>query len=122
MTIVGEIKENSAEAKEQRKARRGATMAFVREYDVGSRNVTLLASGHNQKVPLLLICTGMSMLPGDAHAKVWTTSNAEGELQFHKIATPQPQAHALYKKWMNVVDLHALYRNVRVPGLALEAD
>eukprot|EP00965_Chrysotila_dentata_P138335 4575496-Pleurochrysis_carterae.AAC.1 len=49
----------------------------------------------------------MSMLPKDAYEKVWTTtSNAEGEPHFHRIVTPQPQAHALYRKWTNIVDLH----------------
>eukprot|EP00965_Chrysotila_dentata_P240131 6203527-Pleurochrysis_carterae.AAC.2 len=48
----------------------------------------------------------MNMLPGSAHEKVWHTYDARGEPQYHKIVTPQPQPHALYRKWTNIVDIH----------------
>eukprot|EP00965_Chrysotila_dentata_P049913 1653946-Pleurochrysis_carterae.AAC.1 len=48
---VGEIKGEGAEAKAARTARRGKQVAFVRDYTVGTRMLTVLAAGHNKKVP-----------------------------------------------------------------------
>lgn len=106
MTQVDEIKGKSAEARAARRARRGKQAAFTRRYQVGSREVTLTAGGHNKKIPLLLIATAKSMLPGDEHVKTWQVNLANGDTQFHSLRTPQPQMHALYRKWMNVVDVH----------------
>ena len=66
----------------------------------------LLAAGHNKKVPLLLICTAFTMLKGMTHNKVWKVNEADGSVSQHQIKTPQPECHALYRLWMNVVDLH----------------
>lgn len=46
------------------------------------------------------------MLPGEEHNKTWQVNCADGSVEYHSIRTPQPQMHALYRKWMNVVDLH----------------
>ena len=59
LEVVGEIKGKSAEAKRLRNERRGKQVAFRQEFEVdGSRRVTVLAAGHNnKKVPLNLVCT-----------------------------------------------------------------
>lgn len=106
MAEVDEIKGKSAESRAARRARRGKQIAFTRTYQVGSRQVVLTAGGHNKKVPLLLIATTQSMLPGEEHVKTWQVNNADGTVEFHSLRTPQPQMHALYRNWMNVVDLH----------------
>ena len=107
MEVVGEIKGNSADAKKQRKERRGKAIAFTQEVDVGGdRKVTLLAGGHNKKVPLLLITTCMTMLPGVEHNKSWKVNHADGSVETHTLKTPQPEIHALYRLWMMIVDVH----------------
>eukprot|EP00965_Chrysotila_dentata_P196246 6177465-Pleurochrysis_carterae.AAC.1 len=58
------------------------------------------------------------MLPGTAHEKTWHTSGADGRIQYHRIVTPQPQAQALYRKWMKIVDI----RNKLRQGSASMAD
>jgi hypothetical protein len=107
MEVVGEIKGNTAENKKARRERRGKSIAFTQEVEVnGARNLTLLAAGHNKKVPLLLICTAFTMLPGDEHNKTWKVNNADGSVSLHSIKTEQPDVHALYRLWMNIVDIH----------------
>lgn len=106
MAEVDEIKGKSAERREARRARRGKQIAFHRTYQVGAREVTVTAGGHNKKVPLLLVATSHSMLPGEEHNKTWQVNCADGSVEYHSIRTPQPQMHALYRKWMNVVDVH----------------
>ncbi|KAL1519451.1 hypothetical protein AB1Y20_022973 [Prymnesium parvum] len=103
---VDEVKGNSAEARDARRRRRGKQIAFTREFTVGSRKVTLIAAGHNRKVPLLLVATYGSMLPGDDHVKTWQVRKRDGTVEYHKIVTKQPQVHALYRQWMNIVDVH----------------
>lgn len=103
---VGEITGKSAEARAARRERRGKSVAFVQKAKVGSRNVTLLASGNNKKVPLLLISTYGSMLPGKTHVKTWQAVNADGTVTYNTLKTAQSQIHALYRSWMNVVDVH----------------
>lgn len=103
---VDEIKGRGEANRAARRARRGKQIAFIRTFEVGSRQVTLTAGGHNKKVPLLLIATAKSMLPGEEHKKFWQVSKADGTVEVHSIRTPQPQMHQLYRKWMNVVDLH----------------
>lgn len=46
------------------------------------------------------------MLPGDEHVKTWQVNKADGSTEYRSIKTPQPQMHALYRKYMNTVDLH----------------
>ena len=107
MEVVGEIKGNTSEAKRLRAERRGKQAAFRQIFSVdGGRQVTLVAAGHNKKVPLLLICTYSTMLPGDVHHKTWTCNCADGTTQTFRRETKQPKMHALYRKHMNVVDLH----------------
>ena len=107
MEEVGEIKGNDAEAKRQRKERRGTSVAYTQEVEVGGdRKVTLLAAGNNKKVPLLLICTAFTMLPGETHNKVWKVNQADGSIEKHSLKTEQPEVHALYRLWMNIVDIH----------------
>uniref|UniRef100_A0A7S3AX02 PiggyBac transposable element-derived protein domain-containing protein n=1 Tax=Haptolina ericina TaxID=156174 RepID=A0A7S3AX02_9EUKA len=107
MEEVGEIKGKSAEAKKQRRERRGKQVAFTQEVEVGGdRKVTLLAAGNNKKVPLLLICTAFTMLPGEEHNKVWKVNQADGSVELHSLKTEQPEVHALYRLFMNVVDIH----------------
>ena len=103
---VDEIKGKTAEARAARRARRGKSVAFIQKAKVGSRNVTLTASGNNKKVPLLLISTYGSMLPGKTHVKTWQTVNADGTVAYNTLKTSQSQIHALYRRWMNVVDVH----------------
>lgn len=105
MAVVDEIKGNSAEARARRRERRGKQVAYVRKYQVGSQQVSLLAAGHNKKVPLLLIATHSSMLEGKVHVKTWQVNLANGQIEYQTIKTKQPQVHALYRKWMNVVDV-----------------
>ena len=69
LELVGEVKGKTEADKAARKARRGKQVAFTAVHQVGSRSVTLTAGGHNKKLPLLLISTFGSMLPGDAHTK-----------------------------------------------------
>ena len=98
MQEVGEIKGKDAEAKKQRKERRGKSVAYTQEVEVGGdRNVTLLAAGNNKKVPLLLICTAFTMLPGEEHNKVWKVNQADGSIAYHSLKTEQPEVHALYR-------------------------
>lgn len=106
MAVVDEIKGKSTEARAARRARRGKQIAFIRSFEIGSRIVTLTAGGHNKKIPLLLIATYGSMLPGEEHVKVWQSNLPDGTIQYNRITTAQPQIHALYRKWMNVVDVH----------------
>lgn len=103
---VDEIKGNNERSRAARRARRGKQVAFIRTYRVGARQVTLTAAGHNKKVPLLLIGTARSMLPGAEHVKTWHVNKADGTLEYLTIKTKQPQMHELYRKWMNIVDLH----------------
>lgn len=44
----------------------------------GAKEIILLAAGHNQKVPLLLICTAFTMLKGKTHNKTWKVNEADG--------------------------------------------
>ena len=107
MTVVGEIKGKTPEAKAQRKERRGKSIAYTQEIEVGGdRKFTLLAAGNNKKVPLLLICTAFTMLPGEEHNKVWKVNQADGSVEYHSLKTEQPEVHALYRLWMNIVDIH----------------
>lgn len=106
MAVVDEVKGQSEAARQQRRQRRGAKAAFVRTYVVGSRQVTLTAGGHNKKLPLLLIATARSMLPGEDHIKTWQVNRADGSIETRQIHTAQTQMHELYRKWMNIVDLH----------------
>ena len=48
----------------------------------------------------------MSMLKGNDHTRKWTTINAQGEEETHAITTHQPCMHEIYRKFMNLVDLH----------------
>ena len=107
LEIVGEIKGNTENAKRLRAERRGKQAAFRKVFSVeGGRQVTLVAAGHNKKVPLLLVSTYSTMLPGDIHKKTWTANCADGTTQTFRRETKQPKMHALYRKHMNVVDLH----------------
>jgi len=107
MNEVGEIKGNTAEARAERRERRGKSVAYTQKVNVGGgREVSLLAAGHNKKVPLLLICTCMTMLPGEEHNKTWKVNQADGSVEKHTLKTSQPEVHALYRLWMNIVDLH----------------
>ena len=106
LDVVGEVKGNSPEAKKLRAEKRGKHAAFRQDFTVGERKVTVTAAGHNKKVPLLLVGTYSSMLPGEEHKKVWQANMADGTTQYYSRVTPQPQMHALYRKHMNVVDLH----------------
>ena len=107
MEEVGEIKGKTAEAKQQRKERRGKSIAFTQKVEVGGdRTVNLLVAGHNKKVPLLLVCTAFTMLPGSDHNKTWKVNQADGSVEIHSLRTEQPEVHALYRLWMNIVDLH----------------
>ena len=107
MEEVAEIKGNTADAKKRRQERRGKKIAFTQTVQVsGGRDVTLLAAGHNKKVPLLVIATTSTMLPGEEHNKAWKVNHADGSVEMHSLKTPQPAVHALYRLWMNVVDLH----------------
>ena len=46
------------------------------------------------------------MLPGTEHLKTWQVKNEDGTAEYCSIRTKQPQMHMLYRKWMNVVDVH----------------
>ena len=105
MAEVDEIKGKTDEARQRRRERRGKQIAFVKTVKVGSRQVTLTAGGHNKKVPLLLISTASSMLPGTEHLKTWQVNKPDGSVEYRSIRTKQPMMHALYRKWMNVVDV-----------------
>ena len=104
---VGEVKGNTPEAKKLRAEKRGKQAAFTQEFTVaGGQKVTVLAAGHNKKLPLLLVGTHSSMLPGTEHKKVWQAPQADGTMQWYSRVTPQTQIHSLYRENMNVVDLH----------------
>lgn len=102
---VDEVKGSSQEARALRRARRGKQAAFIKKFQVGAQQVTVLAAGHNKKVPLLLVATYGSMLEGKAHVKTWQVNMADGSIQYNSIRTKQPQVHCLYRQWMNVVDV-----------------
>ena len=106
MEVVGEIKGTGADAKKARRERRGTQIAFTQRVKIGAKELILLAAGHNKKVPLLLICTAFTMLAGKTHNKVWKVNEADGSVSLHEIKTPQPEVHALYRLWMNIVDVH----------------
>mmetsp|Transcript_39427 Transcript_39427/g.86671 ORF Transcript_39427/g.86671 Transcript_39427/m.86671 type:complete len:146 (-) Transcript_39427:203-640(-) len=93
LAVVGEIKGNSADARATRHRRRGTHAAFVREFKVGPRRVNIVAAGHNKKVPLSLVATASSMIPGTDHEKVWTSHHVDGTTSYHHITTPQPSVH-----------------------------
>mmetsp|Transcript_68732 Transcript_68732/g.136170 ORF Transcript_68732/g.136170 Transcript_68732/m.136170 type:complete len:153 (-) Transcript_68732:696-1154(-) len=82
---VGEIKGASTAAKAQRAQRRGKQIAFTKAFTLGRDTVTLVAGGHNKKVPLLLIASASSMLPGNTHVKRWTTTSAQGIEAVHEL-------------------------------------
>ena len=71
-----------------------------------ARPVTLIAGGNNKKVPLLLISSYASMVAGEVHVRTWTAQNAEGVEEVHRLETQQTAMHELYRKYMNLVDLH----------------
>ena len=107
MAEVGEIKGKTPEAKAQRAQKRGKHAAFRQDFKVaGDRQVTVVAAGHNKKVPLLLVGTHSSLLPGEDHKKVWHVNLPDGTTQYYSKVTPQPEMHMLYRKHMNHVDLH----------------
>lgn len=106
LNVVGEIKGNSADAKARRRARRGKAIAYTKKVNVNGDELTILAAGHNKKVPLLLVASHSTMNPGDQHVKKWTVPRADGSLETHQIVTDQPQVHQLYRENMNVVDVH----------------
>lgn len=106
LSLVGEIKGDSEAQRAKRRERRGLHAAFQKEFQVGGRKVTVTAAGHNKKLPLLLVSTASSLLPGDDHKKTWTTINASGEQVTHELVTKQPKMFDLYRKNMNLVDLH----------------
>jgi hypothetical protein len=103
---VGEIKGTGADAKKARRERRGKQISFTQRVKLGAKELILLAAGHNKKVPLLLICTAFTMLAGKTHNKVWKVNEADASVSLHEIKTAQPEAHALYRLWMNIVDVH----------------
>lgn len=51
------------------------------------------------------------MLPGEEHVKRWTTQDAAGQTITHELSTPQPLIFELYRKHMNLVDLHNKLRH-----------
>ena len=107
MAEVGEVKGNTPEAKELRAQKRGKHAGFRQEFAAaGDRKVTVLAAGHNKKVPLLLVATHSSLLPGEDHKKVWHVNLPDGTTQYYSKVTKQPEVHELYRKHMNHVDLH----------------
>jgi hypothetical protein len=107
MAEVDEIKGKTPEARKARRERRGKAVAFSQTVKCGTdKQCTLLAAGHNKKKPLLVISTYGTMLPADDHNKTWKVNQADGSVELHSLKTPQPEVHALYRLWMNVVDLH----------------
>jgi hypothetical protein len=104
---VGEIKGDDAESRKKRAERRGKSIAFTQKVNLGGgRETTLLAAGNNKKLPLMLITTCLTMLPGLEHNKVWTVNMADGSVEKRSLKTTQPEVHALYRLWMNIVDVH----------------
>ena len=103
---LGEIKGNKPADKAKRAERRGKHAGYLQEFTVGARRVNILATGHNKKVPLLLVCTYGSLKAGEMHTKVWQAPQADGTMRTYRRDTPQPEVHALYRKYMNLVDLH----------------
>ena len=106
MPHVEEVKGSSAEKRAARHARRGKVVGFSKAFKVGAKEVRVTAAGHNKKVPLLLVATASSLIEGDDHVKRWRTTDAQGEQQLHELRTTQPEMHALYRKYMNLVDVH----------------
>lgn len=106
LEACSEIKGNTEEARAARRARRGVQRAYWRKFKVGSSQVTVLAAGHNKKVPLLLIATHGTMRAGTEHVKKWRTPTADGGERWHEIRTKQPQVHELYRTNMNGIDIH----------------
>eukprot|EP00965_Chrysotila_dentata_P040586 1346338-Pleurochrysis_carterae.AAC.1 len=58
------------------------------------------------------------MIPGKDHEKVWTSHHVDGTTSCHRIITPQPSVHELYRQWMDIIDLHNKLRQ----GMASMAD
>ena len=110
LNLVGEIKGKDAAAKAARAERRGSQAAFIRRFKVGSQTVVVTAGGHNRKLPLLLVSTFGSMLPGNEHVKTWSVPKADGTVQFFVRKCKQTVVHELYRTWMMVVDVHNHYR------------
>ena len=106
LAVVDEVKGKTAEARAQRRARRGKQIAFVKTFKAGASSVTVTAGGHNKKAPLLLVSTYGSMLPGTVHTKTWKSNNPDGTVAINSIRTSQPIMHAVYRRWMNIVDVH----------------
>lgn len=107
LEVVGEIKGKTEAARKQRGERRGKSIGFHKTFEVSPGNeVTLVAGGNNKKVPLLLIASASSMLPGKEHKKTWTTIDASGEEVVNELVTAQTEMHELYRLYMNLVDLH----------------
>jgi hypothetical protein len=104
---VGEIKGDDEDSRKKRAERRGKSIAFTQKVNLGGgRETTLLAAGNNKKLPLMLITTCLTMLPGLEHNKVWTVNMADGSVEKRSRKTAQPEVHALYRLWMNIVDVH----------------
>lgn len=66
LKAVREIKGNSQAQRHRRVALRGQHIAYVKTFQVGNRKVIVRASGHNERVSLLLVLTAYSLLPGQA--------------------------------------------------------
>lgn len=116
--MVGEIKGDAEAQRAKRRERRGTHAAFQKTFQVSSRTDTVTAAGHNKKLPLLLVATASSLLPGEDHKKTWTTVNANGEIVTHELVTRQPKMFELYRKKMNLVDLHNKLRQGQLGSMA----
>ena len=97
LEYVGEIKGNSEEARQQRRARRGRSLAFSQQLKAGGKTLTLLAAGNNKKVPLLLISTASTMLPAEEHKKSWRVLKADGTYEVRTLTTAQTQVGVYYE-------------------------
>eukprot|EP00965_Chrysotila_dentata_P156491 5170585-Pleurochrysis_carterae.AAC.1 len=90
---VEEIKGKNDEAKAARPARRGKQIGFVGHDTCGTRVVNVLAAGHDEKVPLLLVCSYGSTIAGRAHEKPWRAQHADGRTAFYSLTMKQPHMH-----------------------------
>lgn len=77
---------------------RGTHFSCVSEFDLSdTEKFKLMAVGHMDKKPMLLVASTGTTLPAEPRVKQWQTVNPDGTVENHVRETPQPNVHYLYR-------------------------
>eukprot|EP00965_Chrysotila_dentata_P125131 4135860-Pleurochrysis_carterae.AAC.2 len=107
MAVVDEIKGKLEEAHRRHRERLGKHAAFFKRFAITGNELTVVATGHNRKVPLLLVATAStpsSMEP--RQAVVGVLRRLAANWCFMSWRSAQPKMHQLYRENMNHVNLY----------------